>query len=96
MSMTDVPSFEINFDLPPEERYLQVFVHFDVKIKAMFLKFYKFISKERTEFFEKLTLYIKKSDNEYYKEMECLSTIIDYPIEKCIAVDYVCEATTGC
>lgn len=89
MSVTQIPTFEINFDLPPQERYLQVFVNFDQKIKDMFQKFYQFIPKARREFFDKLALYLQKSDNDYYKELECLSSIIDFPVEKCIAVDYV-------
>mmetsp|Transcript_17636 Transcript_17636/g.15554 ORF Transcript_17636/g.15554 Transcript_17636/m.15554 type:complete len:205 (-) Transcript_17636:431-1045(-) len=97
MSIIDLPAFEINLDLAPEERYLQIYIHFAEKIKPMFEKFFGFIQKDRRKFrYDVLAKCMEKVDNDYYKEMESLSKIIDFPIEKCIAVDHICEITTGC
>jgi len=97
MSIADLPAFEINLDLDPEERYLQVYCHFQDQIKPMFEKFFSFIPKSRQSFrYDVLAKCIEKVDNDYYKEMESLANIIDFPVEKCIAVDHIWEITSGC
>lgn len=96
MSIVEVPAFEINLDLPAEERYLEVFVNFQDNIKIIYDKFYKAVPPKRRPFFKTLAKILEKLNNDYYKEMESLSTLIEMDVEKCIAVDHICEATTGC
>ena len=95
MSIAYLPWYEINLDLDPEVRYLSVFVNFQENIKVIYQKFYDSIQENRKGFFKELSEVIKILDKDYYKEMESLAQIIDMDIEKCIAVDHICEAVTG-
>lgn len=96
MAIADVPCFEINLDLDPEVRYLSVFVNFQENIKIIYKGFYNSIPEKRKAFFVELAQTLKKLDRDYYMEMQSLADIIDMDIHKWIAVDYICEAVTGC
>lgn len=96
MSIVQVPAFEINLDLPPQERFLEVFVNYQENIKTVFTQFYESIPEARREFFVTLTETLRKLNYEYYMELDSLSKIIEMDLHKCIAVDHICEAVTGC
>ena len=96
MSNSQVPAFCIDLDLSPEERYLEVFVNYQDNIRIIHEEFYKSIPESRRKFFKTLAKVIESLDNDYYKEIECMSNITGSDIEKCLAVDYICEASTGC
>eukprot|EP00344_Euplotes_crassus_P008859 CAMPEP_0196996418 /NCGR_PEP_ID=MMETSP1380-20130617/2292_1 /TAXON_ID=5936 /ORGANISM="Euplotes crassus, Strain CT5" /LENGTH=293 /DNA_ID=CAMNT_0042412363 /DNA_START=44 /DNA_END=926 /DNA_ORIENTATION=- len=96
MSIVHVPTFEINLDLPAEERYLEIYVNFSENIKPLFTSFYKSIPRSRKKFFPAFAKFLEKSDNEYYKEMEALAKIIEMEPYECIAVEHCCEFMVGC
>ena len=96
MSIVQISTFPINFDLPPEERYLEIWVNLGEKIKATFLKFFDFIPSKRKDIFKKLTVLLENTDPDYHAEISSLASMINLPVWKCVAVDHCCEATTGC
>jgi len=89
--------FEIDFDLPADERYDAVFKHFEPQLRDMEEHWWnKFYSSDIRQWFTDNIEGLKKAQPDAYETNLALADFLGLPIEQVFGVSSITEISTYC
>ena len=98
--LVEIPTFQINLDLDPKERFKEVIGHFKEECLALinfYLEVIPGITLDQIDaFFDILAPFLLETQPDYYYEMLGIAEVLDLPMSRSLFANYVYDISTFC
>ena len=92
----DYKKFVIDFDLPAEERFKDLFEHFEPQLRLMEDYWWKFYTDEEQQWFEDNIEGLKAAQPDAYEMSKVLADLLGLSVTQTFAVSDITEVSTYC
>jgi len=89
--LSELPVFEIDLDIAPEERFKEVVAYFKEPIQVMVAYYLRLMPSFVEDIFARLEPFLKVTQHEHYLEIKGISVGLEIPMSQALFLNYIYE-----